>query len=193
VSVAHDVHRPTQVGHPAADGLRHAEPAVPGGLLQPAGRDAGAGVPDGDGDGVRLVLDQQPGLPAAVPPGVVDRRCSGRRQLAGHRAGQQHRVCGRSEVQVGPARQQRAQVGRPDRRPDLQRGGRTGHSRRSAASCCAARPASSGSVVRRENSASACSTPSCTERDSRSRSAVAACSCTAWAYADSARRASETT
>jgi hypothetical protein len=62
-----------------------------------------------------------------VPPGVVDRGRGGRRQLAGHRAGQQHRVCGRSEVQVGPARQQRAQVGRPDRRPDLQRGGRTGH------------------------------------------------------------------
>ena len=51
-----------KVGEPATDRLGHAEPALGGGLLKPAGLDARPVVADGRGDHVGLLLEQDPGL-----------------------------------------------------------------------------------------------------------------------------------
>ena len=77
---------------------------------QPSVGDARAVVAHGHGDGVRLVLDEQPGVGPGVLPGVVDGRPDRRRQLARPSTGEQHRRGGRGEVDVAAGRQQGPQV-----------------------------------------------------------------------------------
>ena len=89
-------HGPADVGEPPAHRRLHAQPALPGGLLEPALREADPVVPDGHGHPGRLVLEQDPraGVGAGVPAHVVEGGTDGAPHGVRRDRGEQHGLAG---------------------------------------------------------------------------------------------------